>query len=274
MSISNIIDARNLYNRLTEYQYNTRFKHRKYLVGSKYINMFGLLNINVIDYEKTSDININVTIEDDESMSCINVRKAPTSLCNEILTLHKRLNIEKGNSRSKDKNLDDGDMHAMGRCDYGDEYSISSNNIDIQKMISNIGKERKHWFMSTFPDIYQCQFDKDIDVPYMSDSLSDMMVHSISLANASHYDCNDISITISTWVEETINNTENWYLVFPNVTIDNVKAVAIKLFHGCTICWDASKLRHASSKPNYRIRGGGTSSGNCQLRKKFKPKKY
>ena len=68
--------------------------------------------------------------------------------------------------------------------------------------------------------------------------------------------------------EETIGNTKNWFLVFPNTTLGNNKAVAVKLFHGCTVCWDASKLRHASSVPTYRIKGGGTSSGNCELRKK------
>ena len=79
---------------------------------------------------------------------------------------------------------------------------------------------------------------------------------------------------MTTWVEEKENNTENWYLVFPNVTTDNNNATIIKLFHGCTICWDASKLRHASSVPSYRIKGGGTSSGNCELRKKDKKSKH
>ena len=108
----------------------------------------------------------------------------------------------------------------------------------------------------------------------MSDSLSELMVHSISLGNSSHYDVNDESITVTTWVEEKENNTENWYLVFPNVTTDNNNATIIKLFYGCTICWDASKLRHASSVPSYRIKGGGTSSGNCELRKKDKKSKH
>lgn len=56
--------------------------------------------------------------------------------------------------------------------------------------------------------------------------------------------------------------------MFPNVTCDGKKAIAIKLFHGCTISWDASVLRHASSQVSYRMRGGGKSAGNCEIRKK------
>ena len=103
------------------------------------------------------------------------------------------------------------------------------------------------------------------------------MVHSIALCNASHYDVDDVTITTSTWVEEVIRNTKNWYLVFPNISIHDSKGVVIKLFHGCTVNWDASKLRHASSKPQYtneyRLRGGGQSAGNCELRKKLRRSK-
>ena len=115
-------------------------------------------------------------------------------------------------------------------------------------------------------------FTAQPSLSYMSDSLSDFMVHSTALANSSQYDVYDDRVTVSTWIEETIQNTMNWYFVLPNVTTDNNKATVIKLFHGCTICWDASKIRHASSKVQYRLRGGGTSAGNCELRKKNRRK--
>ena len=109
-----------------------------------------------------------------------------------------------------------------------------------------------------------------IDIDYMKDNLTDFMVHSIALCNSSHYDVNDSTITITTWVEDIVGNTDNWYLVFPNVAlIDNLKnkkATLIKLSHGCTVSWDASKLRHASSKVSYKRRG--SSAGNCETKKK------
>ena len=273
-SLTEIKDARSFYNELIQYCHDSKFKHRKYLKGSKHIHMFGFEYVNIIDWNNTFDMDIKVKVEFDNTNSYINIRKAPTSLSEKILLLHKRLTNIKGNCRIN-KDGDSGEMHALGtKIIYkkgkivNDEYKICKENSDIQTMMYEIGNERKQWFISCFPSLYTKYFDKDISLPYMSNSLSDMMVHSISLGNASHYDVYDNSITVTTWVEDTINNTENWYLVFPNVTSDNCKATIIKLFHGCTVCWDASKLRHASSVPSYRIKGGGISSGNCELRKK------
>lgn len=94
------------------------------------------------------------------------------------------------------------------------------------------------------------------------------MAHSINLCNSSHYDSSDDSLSVCTWVEDEEGSTDNWYLVFPNVTQDYKRAIIIKLFHGCTISWDARTLRHCSSK-TIRLRGGqGTSAGNCELRKR------
>ena len=111
----------------------------------------------------------------------------------------------------------------------------------------------------------------------MKDTLSDFMVQSISLTISSHYDINDDSISISTWVESHIGLTKNWYFVFPNISHCDSNGLVIKLFHGCTVTWDASKLRHASSKVSYlRLRGGGAkpkSSGSCSLRKKKRQRK-
>ena len=95
------------------------------------------------------------------------------------------------------------------------------------------------------------------------------MVQSTSLCNSSHYDVNDDTITITTWVEETIGNTTNWYLVFPNISLNNSSnGTIIQLYHGCTVTWDAAALRHASSRVSYRLRGGGQSSGLCETRRK------
>ena len=44
---------------------------------------------------------------------------------------------------------------------------------------------------------------KNKSLPYMKGTLSDFMVHSIGLANSSHYDVFDDTITITTWVKDT-----------------------------------------------------------------------
>ena len=268
-SLNSIEDCRSWYNNLIQWQISSKYKHRKYLFGSKYDHMFGLNNVNVIDWEHTKDIDISVFSTKSQKTAPIYVRKSPTSLSDNILLLHNVLkSLGPGNSRTEPNGGDVGQMFGLGLKNEEEEFVLSKSNPIIQKLMYKIGKQRKEWFMSSFPDIYNKNFKTENIVPYMHDSLSDTMIHSIGLGNSSHYDINDDSVTVSTWVEETLNNTTNWYLLFPNVTTDNVKATAIKLFHGCTICWDASSLRHASSVPSYRIRGGGTSSGNCELRKK------
>ena len=145
---------------------------------------------------------------------------------------------------------------------------------DIREMMTDIGSIRKRWFKDVMPSEFEEYFKTENKLEYMRDSLSDFMVHSFELGNSSHYDVDDRSLTVSTWVEDVIGNTDNWYFVLPNITRDNNNAIVIQLFHGCTISWDARIIRHASSKPSYRIRGGGrnnpltTSAGNCELRKK------
>ena len=147
---------------------------------------------------------------------------------------------------------------------------LCGNNPDICKMIKNIVTIRKIWFVKTFPDDYKICFDHPKSLEYMEEGLSDTMVHSVELFNSSHYDVFDESITASTWIEEEPLVTDNWFLVFPNVSCDGKKAIVIKLFHSCTISWNAGVLRHASSQVSYRIRGGGKSAGNCELRRKTK----
>ena len=51
------------------------------------------------------------------------------------------------------------------------------------------------------------------------------------------------------------------------------RAIVIKLFHGCTINWNGALIKHCSSNTTQRIQGGGTSAGNCELRRKSRRRK-
>ena len=258
--------------------------------------MFGFDNINVIDWNQCNDIDVKVYLEDEQS-TMIKVRKAPSTLVENITKLHMLLASTRGNARGK-RTGDCGQMIALGRRNKKEEYVLSKNNHEIRNLMSVVGKEREQWFKSKFETEYEEQFSiKENVLPYMSESLTDFMVHSIALVNSSHYDYSDETHTITTWIEEVEGITDNWYLVFPNVTTDYKNVLVIQLFHGCTVCWDASILRHASSKINYnnsedftvsqindtneatfnskdrrgrgrRRRRNGRSAGNCQLRRK------
>ena len=268
-SMFNIIDpviGRAWYKDQVKKDYNSSKTKRGYLIGSYYSSLYNHSLSNIIDWNDKNDINISVMMNSTD-YSVIKVRKCPDILSESILELHNRLKRESPNS-CRHKYGDKGKMFALGKKDITNEYAICNNNPDICMLIEKISTIRKRWYIESFPEDYKSNFNIPIDINYMKFGLSDLMVHSMGLCNASHYDVFDDSITVSTWIEEEINVTDNWYLVFPNVTCDGKKAIVIKLFHGCTISWNAGLLRHASSKVSYRLRGGGRSAGNCELRRK------
>ena len=160
-------------------------------------------------------------------------------------------------------------MFSMGKRSESKEYVISKHNQDVRKLMTEIGNERKLWFMKEFPEEYKEQFSTENNLEYMKSCLSDFMVHSVNLRNASHNDINDATLTSTTWIEDTVGDTENWYFVFPNLSRDLKKAIVVKLFDRCTINWDGALVCHASSLT--RLRGGAgtsTSAGNCELRRR------
>ena len=137
-SLTSIKDARSFYNTLIQYCHHFKFKHRKYLKGSTYIHMFGCEYVNIIDWNNTFDIDLKVKVQSDNTISYINIRKAPTSLSEKILLLHKRLSNMKGNCRINNDG-DSGEMHALGRKTIykkgkfvHDKYKICKENSDIQ----------------------------------------------------------------------------------------------------------------------------------------------
>ena len=272
VSFDNINEAREWFNVLCSSDKTYKNTKRKYLPRSYHDKMFNLQHCFIYDRTKMGDVDIKVELSNDID-TYIKIRKAPNNLTNEILKLQLLLN-DNNKSNARSKSGDEGKMFALGLKNDQEEFKICDNNPVLTNQIEVVGSERKVWFKSIFNKDYEDHFSFENKLPYTQNSLSDMMVHSIALCNASHYDVDDVSITTSTWVEEVIGNTKNWYLVFPNVSVNGSKGLVIKLFHGCTINWDASKLRHASSKPHYinecRLRGGGQSAGNCELREKLR----
>ena len=262
-SFEDLHAAKAFYNSLLDKVSN----RRKYVPSAYHVKMFNKQYIDIIDWRKLGDTNIVVSLNDG-SKTNIKIRMGNETMTNNILLLHRLLKSIPSNANRKSSG-DKGKMIALGyRSEKEGEFKPSEKNEDIKNTMKIIGSSRNEWFQTNHKEDYDNNFNKDIKLEYMKEALSDFMVHSISLCNSSHYDCNDESITVATWVEETLGNTENWYLVFPNVTKDFKKAIVIQLFHGCCISWDAKLLRHASSKPTYRIRGGGTSAGNCELRRR------
>ena len=72
-------------------------------------------------------------------------------------------------------------------------------------------------------------------------------VISWNLGNSGHIDVLDASECLGIWVCSDYGEIDNWYLVFPDLSVNGSKGVAIKLFHGCAIEWDGRYVRHCSS---------------------------
>ena len=238
---------------------------RRYVKGSYHNNMFNHKYSDIIDWRESGDMDILVILPD-KTLSKISIRRAPEQLSRKILLMNEALKSKRCNCRGL-RFGDEGKMYSMGKRSETQEYVVSEKDSNIRSLMTSIGIERRSWFQNEFPKEFEEHFSTENNLDYMKPCLSDFMVHSINLRNASHYDVSDVTITTTTWVEDQIGNTDNWYFLFPNVTRDMETAIVIKLFHGCTINWDGAKLRHCSSLT--RLRGGnGTSAGNCELRRR------
>jgi len=68
---------------------------------------------------------------------------------------------------------------------------------------------------------------------------------SVYLANEAHYDCNDLGIGISIWMERVQDHpTDTFIILLYLIVMDNKKqtryGVLIKLGDGCAISWDGA----------------------------------
>mmetsp|Transcript_17622 Transcript_17622/g.24509 ORF Transcript_17622/g.24509 Transcript_17622/m.24509 type:complete len:159 (-) Transcript_17622:72-548(-) len=81
----------------------------------------------------------------------------------------------------------------------------------------------------------------------MEDCMVSEIVSAKNQVNAAHIDCQDRSVSLSTWVEDHPGTAKGWAFILPNVTRDSAKAIAIKLKHGLSIEWDGRLIHHCST---------------------------
>ena len=82
-----------------------------------------------------------------------------------------------------------------------------------------------------------------------NDGISAYALISRDLINAAHYDL-DTSVGISVFNEKIKGRADGWYFVLSNTIIDGgneTKAIIIKLFDGCTLAWDGTKVFHCTA---------------------------
>ena len=158
--------ARACYNEKIKNDYNSNTTKRSYLIGSYHFSLFNQNESNTIDWNNTGNIDIHCILNSGV-ISNIKIRKCPEILSKSIVKLHYRLKTELPNS-SQHKYGDGGKMYVIRRKNSIDGYKFCDNNKDICEMISDIGKERKEWFLKTFPEGYIENVEIPVDIKYMN----------------------------------------------------------------------------------------------------------
>ena len=103
------------------------------------------------------------------------------------------------------------------------------------------------------------------DINFITPSMN----FTVNLWNASHVDVNDGSYSVGIWASDDGTDVENWELILPNVSVVSIdgqdvggggggvttqkpdkvsKGTRIRLFHGCAVSWEGTKIRHCTSR--------------------------
>ena len=109
-------------------------------------------------------------------------------------------------------------------------------------------------FPGLVPTIHHLESIAGINRPsYMGGEhgISSSMVVSVDLANATHYDVNDGSMSFAIFAESKPYTTRGWYFTLPNVLVKfqdrTYHGLALKLNHGACVHWDGRIIRHGTS---------------------------
>ena len=150
---------------------------------------------------------------------------------------------------------DIGNMHALGvRSSKVQELFVGT--YERHKQIKRASTLMRHWMEDNMPSTLKDILDNDTGtasmkpLSFMPEGPGSRVILSVDLANAPHYDVNDVSKSVAVWVEEKPGQAENWYFVFPNISYEDKEGLVVRLRHGTAISWDGRKIFHCTSRTN------------------------
>lgn len=241
------IRAKKIYSDHSEMDASKR-RHRRFVLGALYSQIFpGCKMIDLSGQRQGSMVDLNLTVGKIVSTVTIASAVDQNDLLDSIVELGQLL-PEKGNCRAKV--CDEGTMHALG-------YRSPSLSLlykptllpGMWEAVKRMGHHFSDWAKKVFPVVSEgielaesCKSHTRLE-----DCLGTCVMISRDLGNASHYDNADDSKSIAIWVEEVPGQASNWHFILPNASIDGSLGVAIKLFHGVSVCWDGRLIRHCTS---------------------------
>ena len=264
-------DSRYLFHQYKLHQ-NNCYNKRNFVDGALYNNLCcNQEHVCILDPEPGKLMNILVYYKDEDNKIQVSGMKVfketnpnhPYLIqCNELGKVLKQFN---GNTCRKGR-YDKGTMRVIGygRKNDGSNgvYKLTEENHVKSCFLGLTECCKKYLDKRGFSDGVQDIIDnQETGLPYYSPfcGFPARVVQSENLINAAHFDCNDKSLSISTFTEECIGSNTGWYFILPNLTIDSdlQKGTAIKLSHGVTLMWDGCKIWHCSTV--------GTIEGNSSV---------
>ena len=219
-----IVEAREAYKRGIHIL-RSRSKRRKYLLGSRYRDLFNGF-YKVIDVREYGGcVDLNITIENGET-SVLKIRDV--SRDGELLQCLKIFNKEMDKSSiARCHSGDDGKMYAFGfhNSKEGNYKSMRDVGTDIRHYSTVARKRLQEYFHEEIHKIIKADRDQNI-VPCAQmggeQGISAYALVSEDLVNAAHYDL-DTSVGISVFNELKPQYATNWNFVLPNTTLVNGK---------------------------------------------------
>lgn len=265
---SQIISSRNDYR---SFLMNVK-NGRKYVKAALYSElMFDVTHVyDVRKFQSPFDFEISTPYNTNTIMKVRDLSQH-TELLSSVLTLNK--SIPKSQQSKSDDTGDDGITHKFGmkqRCLY--DYPCMNQSPKRQYMdnFQSFVEVSEPILTSTFPqEMYEIHNSLGGQSAGINNICTFVSITK-NLRSSSHYECDDNSKSIVIFSEKFPGESKGWYFLFPNLVRNNKKenAIAIKLFHGCAISFDASLLRHCTvfSGPG---KMGNETYGNLFVSKKF-----
>lgn len=245
----------------------SKHNKRKYLHGGLYRELF-FEKANIIDIrEYGGSVNLNVKVSKDE-FSVMKLRNLRTETCglgviknfNEKCDKSSSCRANSGDSGSMFafglRNIREGNYKSMKFCD----EMVREYSLEARKLLSR-------YFSKEVSEIIKADRNQTVTPTWLmggDDGLSAYCLVSRDLVNSAHYDL-DTSVSITIFNEKMVGTAEDWFFVLPNTMKEHdkdEKAIVIRLFDGCTICWDGRKIFHATATRDIGLNKGNHTYGN------------
>lgn len=255
--IESVDEAKRLVFKLKKHRAYRR-THRKYIRGVFYEKMYD--GCRYIDTRDGSRVELNIRLADGVTTTSVKIASAMhmTSMLGNIVDLGEALKSNSGNVRNKAG--DKGKMFGLGHRDFIRDVLyctlfLPGVSVAMAWVTKNVGRYMRKFWPDEFEEIREMETKKStatVPLPQMGglDGPGNSIMMSRNLANSAHLDVYDNSRSFSIWAEKKPGNATNWYFIMPDVSLNGSRGVAVRLHHGCVICWDGRLIRHCTSLTN------------------------